>query len=247
MKDSAVLLFLANFLLLHTAAIPAYSQNDDQSVAALQNRLRDLSPLEQDEVIWFARCIYSESDKKNEQEMVAWVIRNRVDTKYRGKTYREVVLEPLQFSVFNTPSPRRAYILSLNQSSTHPAWLQALKIALDVFESDPINRPISENTRHFYSPISMPGQRVPGWAQQADPLDLDGLGIDPQRFLFFEEIDESADPFMALDLTPEKRINEFQDQARERLRPVSKRTSLRDRWKPSGRVHRPARPSSRKP
>ena len=221
--------------------------DDTPDAKTLRERLHRLSPLHVDEVLWLARCIYSESDRKHEQEVIAWVVRNRVETEYRGSNYREVVLEPLQFSTFNKPSPRRAYILSLNQSSTSAAWLQALSIALDVYEADPIERPIPSETRHFYSPVSMVGNRTPAWAKKSTPLDVADLDIDPNRFLFYEDIDESADPFTALVNTPQVRIDDFQESTRSKLKPSSKRTSLRDRWKPSGRVARPLRPrASRK-
>ena len=214
----------------------------DVSYDTLKERLRRLSPLEQDEVLWLARCVYSESNLKHEQEVVAWVVRNRVDTGYRGTSYREVVLEPLQFSVFNTASPRRTHILSLNAKSTSTAWLQALEVSLDVYHADPLNRPISQETRHFYSPVSMVGGKTPPWAKKASALDMDDLDIDPNRFLFYEEIDEALDPFMTLDTTPQDQIDAFQEKTRDRLKPAMQKTSLRDRWKPTGRVKRPSRP-----
>ena len=207
-----------------------------------QERLNRLGPFEQDEVLWLARCVYSESNLRHEQEVIAWVVRNRVDTGYRGTSYREVVLEPLQFSVFNTASPRRTHILTLNAKSTSKAWLQALEVSLNVYEADPLNRPITAETRHFYSPVSMVGGKTPPWAKKATPLDMDNLEIDPNRFLFYEEIDESVDPFMALETTPKSQIDAFQQKTRDRLKPASQKASLRDRWKPTGRVKRPSRP-----
>ncbi|WP_240332831.1 hypothetical protein [Salinibacter ruber] len=41
--------------------------------------------------LWLARAIYSETKLPHEQELVAWVVRNRVETAYRGRrTYRAV-------------------------------------------------------------------------------------------------------------------------------------------------------------
>ena len=227
-------------LLVSSISLGVYGQS--ASYETIHTRFSRLSPLEQDEVIWLARCVYSESNLKHEQEVIAWVVRNRVDTGYRGSTYREVVLEPLQFSAFNSPSPRRTHILSLTAKSTSGAWLQALEVSLDVYEGDPINRPISSETRHFYSPISMVGGKEPPWARQATALEMEGMNIDPNRFLFYEEIDESLDPFMALELSPKDQINTFQEKTRERLKPATNKSSLRDRWKPTGRVKRPSRP-----
>ena len=236
MSKKKLFLLFAIYLFSGSSFVEARTED------TLKERLSRLTPIALDEVVWLARCIYSESNLKHEQELVAWVVRNRVETEYRGRTYREVILEPLQFSIFNEPSPRRAHILSLNHKSTSKAWIQALEVALDVYEADPINRPISIETRHFYSPVSMIDGKTPEWAKKADAIDLEDFQIDPSRFLFFEEIDESADPFMALDVTPKDHINTFQDKTRDRLKPAVSKTSLRDRWKPSGRVKRPGRP-----
>lgn len=212
---------------------------------ALRSRLEAMPPMEMDEVIWLARCIYSESNLPHEQEHIAWVVRNRVDTQYRGETYREVILEPLQFSLFNTNTPRRTYILGLNQNSRYKHWQKALSIAADVYEAAPSERPFSVETRHFYSPVSMKGKSAPDWAKGVDPLNSADYGIDADRFLFFEEIDASKDPFTAIK-TPGEHIASAKEETSKKLEPVRQRkTSLRERWKPSGRVARPARPNTK--
>ena len=67
-----------------------------------------------DDVLWLARCIYSETKKAHEQELVAWVIRNRVETGYRGEsTYEGTVLDPYQFSAFNPGSSKRRLYATL--------------------------------------------------------------------------------------------------------------------------------------
>lgn len=147
------------------------------------------SVLEEDEIIWLARCIYSESDRPDEQRFVAWVVRNRVETGFRGDTYREVVLEDRQFSAFNEPTPRRARILRLTPDDRHPPWQRALAIAREVHGAPASGRPFPITTRHFYSPISMTGRSVPHWAIDVEPLATDRLAIDPHRFRFFDGID----------------------------------------------------------
>ncbi len=204
--------------------------------------LRAMPPLEMDEVVWLARCVLSESDRSDEQELVAWVVRNRVETAYRGETYREVVLETLQFSAFNTPSPRRTYLLSLNQHTDVKSWVKAVDVAMKVYAAPAINRPFSRETRHFYSPVSMKNGKTPPWAVNATPLDLSKREIDPNRFLFFEQIDEALDPFLA-GQAPSERIRTFQEGTRETLQEARPRTASRGgRLQPSGRVLRPARP-----
>ncbi len=156
-------------------------------------RLATLRPYEMDEVLWLARCLLSESNRADEQRLVAWVVRNRVETGYRGSAYREVVLEKFQFSAFNEPSERRTYLLGLNQTSRHDAaWRTALGIALDVYRAPASERPFSTTTRHFYSPVSMPGRSTPAWAEGRTPVAL-AEPVDPDRFLFFEDVDYADD------------------------------------------------------
>lgn len=181
------LVLLAFLLLAATGGATAARAADP---AGLDARLARLTPLQQDEVVWLARCIYSESDRADEQRLVAWVVRNRVETRYRGYTYREVILEAQQFSAFNTPTPRRERILDLDADSPAAPWRQALGIALDVYEADASKRPFAVTTRHFYSPVSMTGRDRPLWAEGRTPLSSERLGVDPDRFLFFDGIDE---------------------------------------------------------
>ena len=205
-----------------------------------------------DEVLWLSRAVYSESDRADEQELVAWVIRNRVETGYRGDSYREVVLEPMQFSAFNTPSERRDYILGLDQHDVVPSWMQAVEVSLDVYSARPVDRPFAIDTRHFYSPVSMVGRSEPTWASSGTPLSSPALGVDPDRFRFFSGIDQGMDmPGTAIpasvvieskpsasDKIDEQRVAQ---QTREAERATQLRGSIRAR-KFSGRVSRPTRP-----
>ena len=207
------------------------------SASELRTRLGRLSPIQQDEVLWLARCIYSESDRAHEQRLVAWVVRNRVETKYRGETYRKVILEPLQFSAFNEPSIHRNHLLSLNQYSLSKAWRQALDIALDVYQDAASKRPFHITTRHFYSPISMKGGRTPRWAKNTTALSAARLGVDPHRFKFFAGIDETDDP-------PVQTVSDTPTGPRASTR-TRRSTSMLDRLRNrrlSGRVKRPVRP-----
>jgi len=149
-------------------------------------QLQHLPPQKQADILWLARCIFSETSSPYEQELVAWVVRNRVETRYRGSTYREVILDPYQFSAFNHSSPMRNPLLQLQFSSPDPAWQQALRIAYKVYFAPASLRPFPKTTRHFYSPISRPNP--PAWARGKHPLYL--AGIDPSRFLFFDKVDE---------------------------------------------------------
>ncbi len=142
-----------------------------------------------DDVLWLARCIYSETKRAEEQELVAWVVRNRVETEYRGQgTYRGVVLDPYQFSAFNPGSRKRRLFMGLTPSSTAQGWQSALRVAHEVYYTGGDARPFPAETRHFYSEQSMRGRSQPAWAAGETPVRAAGFSIDPRRLRFYTEI-----------------------------------------------------------
>lgn len=235
----ALLLLTAAFA-SHPSAVQAQADDalpDDDAVATALDRLQQLSPLQMDEVLWLARGIYSESNRAHEQYLVAWVIRNRVETDFRGTSYRNVVLAPRQFSAFNDPTPRRTYLLSLDQTTTLESWRTAVAIAFDVYHAPVTDRPFARSTRHFYSPISMQGRAAPRWAESATPLAATELGVDPQRFRFYDTIDLSLDPFEEEALDASASASTV-PRAPRRLSRRSGRT-----LQPSGKIQRPTPPA----
>lgn len=140
--------------------------------------------------LWLARAAFSETKLPHEQELVAWVVRNRVETSYRGKdTYREVVLDPYQFSAFNPNSSKRSFLLRLTPENELRAWRQALWIAHHVRHAPPDARPFSRNTRHFFSERSMEGRIFPYWADRQHVVSPSkSYLINERRFRFYKEI-----------------------------------------------------------
>jgi hypothetical protein len=140
------------------------------------------------ETLWLARCIFSETKNPAEMVLVGWVIRNRVETKYRGrKTYRDVVLDPYQFSAFNPTSSSRFFYSHLNESSTVRNWDAALRIAYLVRTAEKTSRPFSIRTRHFFSERSMVGRSQPYWVENHEPVGV-RESIDEKRFRFYEGV-----------------------------------------------------------
>ncbi len=142
-----------------------------------------------DDVLWLARCIYSETKRADEQELVAWVIRNRVETGYRGeREYQDVVLDPYQFSAFNPGNPKRRLYTSLAPSADSPAFVRALEVAHAVYYAPASARPFPERTRHFYSERSMVGAKAPNWSAGHVPVRPTGFRVDPKRFRFYSGV-----------------------------------------------------------
>ena len=111
------------------------------------------------------------------------VVRNCVATGYRGRrTYRDVVLDPAQFSAFNPESGRRWYYTSLMPATRGRAWQRTLAIAAFVRHAPWSRQPFGVGVRHFYSEISMVGRRAPTWAVGQRPDRA--IPVDPFRFRF---------------------------------------------------------------
>lgn len=140
-----------------------------------------------EETLWLARCIFSESKRFEEQELVAWVVRNRVETGYRGKTsYRDTVLDPFQFSAFNQNSAKRDFYMSLTPKTRLTGWNRTLWIAYHVRNGESTFRPFPLKTRHFYSARSMQANQVPAWTEGRDPVTPNrDYTIEDTRFRFF--------------------------------------------------------------
>ncbi len=149
-------------------------------------------PLEQidAETLWLARCMYSETKRPVEQELVGWVVRNRVETAYRDKnSYRDVVLDDYQFSAFTPNTRKRRYYSTLQVHSQAPGWKNTLYLAYYVRHADPTFRPFSTKTRHFYSERSMRGQDHPDWVSGMQPVTPTRPHLlDARRFRFYEGI-----------------------------------------------------------
>lgn len=141
-----------------------------------------------EEILWLARVIYSETKRPHEQELVAWVVRNRVETGYRGNsTYKEAVLDRYQFSAFNPNTRTRRHYTGLEWNSKVKGFPTALSIAADVATADVEERPFPKTTRHFYSARSMAGGRAPAWAHNKRPVQLD-RAVEADRFRFYESV-----------------------------------------------------------
>ncbi len=187
----------AMVLWLALAGWSGASRSTEEIIESLPARTRELvTDQEREEWMWLARAVYSETKRPDEQELVAWVIRNRVDTAYRGRdSYKRVVLDPYQFSAFNPGSQKRRYYSALDTTHTKEAWREALDVARRVMLADSTARPFPVDTRHFYSERSMPGYAnpdsgavAPHWATQGQPVSLASHRIDARRFRFYRSV-----------------------------------------------------------
>lgn len=90
---------------------------------------------------------------------VAWVVINR--SKLSGLSITEVVLQPYQFSMWNTSDPNRRKIARINPNDD--SWYQAYRAAAAAFfnlRDDP-----TQGATHYLNPRVLP--RLPSWYDPA--------------------------------------------------------------------------------
>jgi hypothetical protein len=142
---------------------------------------------DREDILWLARAVYSETKIKEEQLLIAWVIRNRLESESYGDTYRSVVLARGQFSGLN-PTDSQYYInIVRSYGEDGPGWNSALAVAKAVYYADNTLRPFSKTVQHFYSPRST--STVPDWAadQSASHIVRDAES-ESIRFAFYDNI-----------------------------------------------------------
>jgi len=124
------------------------------------------------DILWLSRVLYSETDKPLEMYYIAHVVKNRVETCYRGEcSYKEVALDPYEFSAFNPNRASRYYLMDLDDSNAKDPgrWAASKQIALNTYldNHDPTN-----GGTHFFAQISMRNHGFPDWAYHGDQVIL---------------------------------------------------------------------------
>jgi len=139
------------------------------------------------EILWLARIIYSETKRPNEQRLIAWVVRNRVDTGYTGRTYESVANHASQFSGLHPYDSRYEHNMSRWWASQGDSWRKALEIAKSVYFAPESKRPFAKTTRHFYSPISVYDK--PAWAYGREAVRvIESRRHSKPRFAFYSRV-----------------------------------------------------------
>lgn len=138
------------------------------------------------EILWLARIVYSETKRPHEQRLIAWVVRNRVDTGYTGRTYESVANESSQFSGLQKSDPRYEHNMSRWWASNGDSWKSALAVAKDVYFAPERERPFAITTRHFYSPVAV---SKPDWARGREAVHvINGSRSHAPRFAFYASV-----------------------------------------------------------
>jgi len=126
--------------------------------------------ISEQEILWLARIVYSETKRPEEQVLVAWVVRNRVESNYKGQSYRDVALHDSQFSGLNSFDKQYRENITRGYGDKGDAWQSALSVAKAVYGADEILNPFPKTVRHFYSPVSV--SKTPSWARNKEPIQV---------------------------------------------------------------------------
>jgi hypothetical protein len=151
--------------------------------------------LQPQESHWLALCLCTESNRRREWPHIAQVIYNRVRSPRYPDTAVEVILQPMQFSAFNQyrrDLAKRAIWKACAFRQDEILLAYAIDHAARMVEADAegqrISADITPNTYHYWSPVSMvPKGRQPAWVSSASWL-YTPEGIDPNRFVFAENV-----------------------------------------------------------
>jgi hypothetical protein len=158
--------------------------------ASLVKKKNEQSADEKQHILWLARIIHSETHVESEMPLIGWVVRNRVETGFRGTTYKEVALSKNQFSGLNPADPHYARNISVGyENANDRVWQQALAAAEKVYYADASDRPFPKTVRHFYSPVAI---APPTWAKEEKLYHAVGgslLGEEAARFAFYSNVE----------------------------------------------------------
>lgn len=191
MKQSTTLAYISAVLvgILLTGTLVGITTHKTSAYSAPSTLTVTDSPEDRENILWLARAIYSETKVPWEMGLIAWVVRNRVETNYKGSTYKEVVLSKSQFSGLNSLDENYEHNISRSYQSPGEEWQNALIIAKAIYYADDKLRPVPQTVRHFYSPRSMKNGRTPGWAVGEAPIHtITDARENSIRFAFYDGI-----------------------------------------------------------
>lgn len=146
------------------------------------------------ETQWLKLGMASETNLVHEFKYIGWCIKSRVIGRNRfPNTYRDVILQPKQFSYFNPWTGQDVLddteLYNLALQGYAGKILKANEGILEygarvIINSNWWDAPFGLDVTHYYSPISMvPKFKPPSWMKQAK-YSFTPPGVDPQRFVF---------------------------------------------------------------
>lgn len=111
---------------------------------------------DEEDLTWYYKTVYGEvrQQRDHEVEAVCQVIYNRLESGLWGSTFKEVVLAPKQFSVWNHRGGQRRYLLS-NNVIYDTDYHRVKSICISVVKQRLSGVDTSRGLNYFYHPQSM--------------------------------------------------------------------------------------------
>lgn len=122
-------------------------------------------------LLHLAKTIYGEARGESIETMfaVGWVIRNRLQVRRHGNTYKDVVLQPKQFSCWNEGDPNYKVMEGMLEGKL---WEVCISVAMIVMRSAEKHNPVP-NVRHYYDKSL--DSNPPYWAEEGEYMSIYGV------------------------------------------------------------------------
>ena len=122
-------------------------------------------------LLHLAKTIYGEARGENIETMfsIGWVIRNRLKSGRHGNNYKDVVLQPKQFSCWNKNDPNYKIIKGAIRGRL---WEVCIGVAIVVMQSAEKCNPVM-GTRHYYDKSL--DSNPPYWAEEGESMSVYGV------------------------------------------------------------------------
>lgn len=140
------------------------------------SKLSTIATLNSD-LLYLAKTIYGEARGESIETMfaVGWVIRNRLKVERYGNTYKDVVLQPKQFSCWNKDDPNYKVIRGVIKGRV---WEVCIGVAIIVMQSAEKHNPVP-GVRHYYDKSL--DSNPPYWAEEGEFMSV--YGVDNIRLI----------------------------------------------------------------
>jgi len=134
------------------------------------SKLSTIATLNTD-LLHLAKTIYGEARGESIETMfaVGWVIRNRLQAKRYGGTYKDVVLQPKQFSCWNKDDHNYKVIKGVIKGRL---WEVCIGVAIVVMQSAEKHNPVV-GVKHYYDKSL--DSNPPYWAEEGEYMAVYGV------------------------------------------------------------------------
>jgi spore germination cell wall hydrolase CwlJ-like protein len=142
--------------LLSSSNVTAYQQSLNTEYREVPSNSNYSLYFDKEDLGWYYKTVYGEVRNQSDTEVkaVCQVIYNRLQSGIWGNSFRDVVLAPKQFSVWNKNDKQRRYLLSTRYYDT-PNYDRVVSLCNGVLNERLRGVDHSNGINHFYHPAGM--------------------------------------------------------------------------------------------